>query len=479
MNERGHSKIAPYILYRPYKVSTICSMATYLYSLATIAGTLATLKLVGVNLGHRKTEPPLYQSWTILGPYDLFKNPLKFAAEARKDLGDIFSCWMLNRKITFVFGKENVLKMTDAKNDELNFEDAYRAFLHMAFGEGVLTRHAAPPQVGVLKKYLADAYLDAYLQPTEALATKIISTTLGESGATDLQKLLRDVSFNVGTRNFLGDDFLEALKDYDYQSIFNGFEMGFRFVAEYLPLIGKLKGKLDGYKAPSPFAAAIFKLATKERDGESRNMFEEIIAHRSESDGPTMNDDQVLVNLLKIFVFGSAFNGYNMMSYFLRTDVGNKSLWEKLREEQHRVDETYGPIMTGPKRAAMTLLYRSLMTAMFRNTFPFLLRHCEEDYEIGGYIIPKGHTVAYSPQLEHDGSDYVNDQQFNLIFGKGTHACPAKKYSINSMMVILSVLIKNYDFELVHAEPMVNTRLVTFPAQPEIIVRYKRVRSMD
>ena len=287
-------------------------------------------------------------------------------------------------------------------------------------------------------------------------------------------------SFNVGTRNFLGDDFLEALKVYDYESIFGGFEMWLQLLIKYVPFAGILKSYLDHFKARSTFAKIALRLAAQKEGKTTReNMFEEIVYQKHEFDGPVEGDEAIMINLLKLFVFGSSFNGYNMMTYFVKSclNFSATATWKELRVEQERVDREFGPIMTNGKRSAMEKLYHALMSEMFKNTFPFLLRKTKVDFEINSYVIPKGQFVAFSPQLEHtsSGGKYIDDQQFNLIFGKGTHVCPVKKYAITSMMIILSILIKNYDFELIETKPMVNTRLVTFPKQPPIIVKYQKI----
>ncbi|SNW63015.1 Cytochrome P450-like protein [Orpheovirus IHUMI-LCC2] len=446
---------------------------------------LIGIKLFNINSGKRITDPPIYPSLTILGPMELFKNPLDFARKARSSLGvDVFTVWMLGKKLTFVFGKENVLKLTDAENTELNFEDAYQTFLKMAFGNGILNKKTAPEQVALLKKYLADDYVEGYLEPSYNLAKKIIGERLGDGGEVDIQEVVLKTSFTIGARNFLGTDFLQTLKDYDYKSIFSGFEMGMQFATEYIPLVGRLKNIYDKYRTPTPFAKAVMQLAKEKemakQEGlltEDHNMFENAVLRRHDQNGPSKGDDDILINLMKIIVFGSGFNGYNMMSYFLRANVGNEELWNKLREEQRMLDEKYGEETINSKKISeMRLLYESLMKEMFKNTFPFLLRSTEHDYQIGDYIVPKGHSVAYSPQIEHDGKEYINDQHFNLIFGKGTHACPARKYAKNSMMIILSLLIKNYNFGLLKSEPMVNTRLITFPTQPSIQVKYEKLQ---
>ena len=77
----------------------------------------------------------------------------------------------------------------------------------MAFGNGILNKRTAPEQITVLKKYLADEYVDSYLTPSYELANNIIQQRLGNTGEVDLQDVLLKTSFSIGARNFLGNDF--------------------------------------------------------------------------------------------------------------------------------------------------------------------------------------------------------------------------------------------------------------------------------
>lgn len=428
-----------------------------------------------------KNEPPCYNSYTRLGPLEFFRNPLEFARKARKELNsDVFSCWMLGKKMVFVCSKDNAIKLTEADDNIMNFSRAYSTFIGMAFGDGVLTPTVAGGQLNILKTYLTDTYVESYIQPSYELARKLINERMVTSGTIDLSKLLLEVSFTVGTRNFLGKPGLEALKDYEYDSIFNGFEMGMQFVTEFIPFSSKLKGVYDKVKPPSKFYSAIHKLSTDPSVHTEDNMLVGVLTEYLNKSHVVPTFDK-LVNLCKIICFGSGFNGYNMLSYFFRHTLpkeGEKEkrqVYEQLRQEQENIYSKEGDKYSSPRLAQYTQLYYHLMKVMYANTFPFLLRYSQKPYQIGEHIVPENSLVAYSPQLEHDGSSYIDDSRFNLIFGKGTHACPAKKYAKNTMMMVAGYLISNYDMTLLSAAPMVNNRLVTFPTQPSIWVNYKRL----
>lgn len=451
-------------------------MLSYLLLLSVI---LALIWLV--YKPNNKNEPPCYSSYTRLGPLEFFRNPLDFARKARKQLNsDVFSCWMLGKKMVFVCSKSHVMELTEANDNIMNFSRAYSTFIGMAFGDGVLTPISAGPQLQILKTYLTDTYVDSYVQQSYELARRLIFERMPDSGTIDLSKLLLDVSFNVGTNNFLGKLGLEALKDYEYNSIFNGFEMGMQFVTEFIPFSSRIKAVYDKFKPMSKFSSAILKLASNSQAYEQDNMLTAVLAayHDKHEAAPTFDK---LVNLCKIICFGSGFNGYNMLSYFFRhtlpgnNDKDKRELYSQLRIEQDNIYSRDGDKYSSPRLAQYSQLYSQLMSVMYDHTFPFLLRYSQKSYQIGNCVVPESSLIAYSPQLEHEGSKYVDDSKFNLIFGKGVHACPAKKYAKNTMMIIAGLLIRNYDMTLLSAAPLINNRLVTFPAQPSIWVHYKRL----
>ncbi len=74
------------------------------------------------------------------------------------------------------------------------------------------------------------------------------------------------------------------------------------------------------------------------------------------------------------------------MSYTLRSVLKDSKLWEELKKEQNALDVEFGVDPSNEKRSSMKLLYKTLMSEMFVNTFPFLLRYTDEPYNIDGNL---------------------------------------------------------------------------------------------
>ena len=210
--------------------------------------------------------------------------------------------------------------------------------------------------------------------------------------------------------------------------------------------------------------------------GKYENVFEEIVARQYERGKETLTDGDisVLINLVKFFVFGTGFNSYNFIVYFLRFLIFRPELWAELHDEQVRVTEMYGAEpdtseALASKLASMTKLKARLNVCMAENCFPLLFRFALSDFALPGakgekdIVIPKGDLVAFSPRMQH-----AND--INMTFGMKKHACPAKAYAENSMMLILSAVIERISItKVISAKRPVSKRLITFPNQPPVI----------
>lgn len=447
--------------------------------------------------------PPFEPSITSMGPKQLFANPLEFVPEQyAKHQTNAFSCHMLGGIVTFVRGKENVERVTKAPEEHLQFAEAYALFLR-AFGRGILTHQTATKQVALLKRYLRVENLIDYVNVGYPLVREVLSKAMPDkSGHVDLSQLLLSVTFRAATRNFLGEEILKSgiLESYEYGKVFGSFELAANAITLLMPWLNGTRAWIErNWMRPNEFSTVVQRLAnevTVARLANPSNVFEDIVSRRKDKDGPTMGDKDVMVGLVKFFVFGTGFNSFNMMNYFVREvitldalqrqfEAQSKkyrdltpipTLWELLREEQKKLDEKHGATPSLAKIADMTLLRTALRKAMSDNCFPFLLRRTKEDFQLADdIVIPKDQWIAFSPRLEH-----LADYGANLTFGDAVHACPAERYAWNSMCLILSELIKGWDFTPVsEIERAKNSRLITFSMQPPLVVNYQSTMAPD
>ncbi|MFL6022920.1 MAG: cytochrome P450, partial [Marmoricola sp.] len=96
-----------------------------------------------------------------------------------------------------------------------------------------------------------------------------------------------------------------------------------------------------------------------------------------------------------------------------------------------------------------------------------LLRVAQEDYEIGGHLLPAGTMVGASPRVSNriaedfpdpdafDPSRYLDPNQADLQnrwtwipFGAGKHRCVGNAFAMMQLKAIFSVLLRDYEFEM-------------------------------
>lgn len=133
--------------------------------------------------------------------------------------------------------------------------------------------------------------------------------------------------------------------------------------------------------------------------------------------------------------------------------------------EQRNVIDKHGSNLTSVCFEDMNVLTLHIDRIGAENAFPFLLRVVKSDFQLGKYVIPAGSCIAFSPKAETQ----------TFVFGYGVHACPARRYARNSMLTIISMLLRHFQFVVKEAPPVKNKRLITFSTQADIIADYVRL----
>ena len=153
----------------------------------------------------------------------------------------------------------------------------------------------------------------------------------------------------------------------------------------------------------------------------------------------------------------------------------------------------YGEPVTGKTLHALTHLgYAVTETERLRPSADMLLRDVDEAIDIGGYHIPAGWKVQVASEVAHrlpdvfDEPDFYDplryapgreedkSDRFALIgFGGGVHKCTGMNFANNEISVITTLLLQQFDLELVTQRPEVARGTGANRPTPTII-RYAR-----
>jgi sterol 14-demethylase len=116
-----------------------------------------------------------------------------------------------------------------------------------------------------------------------------------------------------------------------------------------------------------------------------------------------------------------------------------------------------------------------------------LLRAALVDFEYDGYLLPKGTWLATSPYVSHRiPTVFTNPEAFGpgreedkrqfsyIAFGGGRHKCLGNAFAMLQVKTIFAILLRGFEFELLHDPVIPENGLVMGPKKP-FRVRYRRL----
>lgn len=209
------------------------------------------------------------------------------------------------------------------------------------------------------------------------------------------------------------------------------------------------------------------------------------------SDGRPISDDVVTGMCVALLLAGQHTS--NVSSTWLGINVlGNPEVQKKVREEQESILPESEPFnLTYDHYKKMNYLEACLKESL-RLCPPIMavFRKAEVDWKYKDYVIPKGSLVGVSPSVSmrlpeaFDDPDTFNPDRFlnnaelkkysYIAFSAGRHACIGEKFAYLQILVIWSVLLRKYDFELLSKDVKPDfTTMIVSPIGP-IEVKYKK-----
>jgi cytochrome P450 len=199
------------------------------------------------------------------------------------------------------------------------------------------------------------------------------------------------------------------------------------------------------------------------------------------SDGEGMSDELVLSESMQLLVAGheTSSNALSWLLYLLSTHT---DCLERVRQEFHSV------LGDAPLSHADVLKFEFTTQVIYealRLYPPFWMidRIAVADDRVGSVVIPRGATIIVYVYGAHHAPRYWQDpenfdpERFTkeemklrtpftfLPFGGGPRVCIGQHYAMLQILMILSDLIRRYDFELVPGQ--------TIEARPMVILRPK------
>jgi cytochrome P450 len=415
-------------------------------------------------------------------------NPVRVLSRYNQEFGDTFRFYLGGLKEAIVTIDPAIIQHVLKTNWE-NYQKSEIQVKRMGhfLGKGLLTTHgeAWRTQRRLIQKGFDRKQLDAL--------SSIMQDSLAESlrdfdqqvhhGPVDIYPYLMKMTFAMVARSLFG----ARLQDQDIDLVSHTICTVQEFIVRqtlqpYLNPWFSVSGELRKHQQMRTRADAVLLEYIKRRRHEppGHDLLQTLMDARY-ADGDGMSDELVLSESMQLLVAGHETSS-NALSWLLYLLSSRPGCLEKVRDEFDRVlGEAPLSHADVPKLEFTTQVIQEGL----RLYPPFWIidRMAVADDRVGGIDIPRGSTVIvyvygahhaprywqnpeeFDPDRFIKGSEKLRTPFTHLPFGGGPRGCIGGNYAMLQILMILSHVLRRYDFELTSSQ--------SIEARPMIILRPK------
>jgi cytochrome P450 len=416
------------------------------------------------------------------------RNPVRVLSKYNDEFGDTFRIYLGGLKEAIVTINPAVIQHVLKTNWE-NYQKSEIQVKRMGhfLGKGLLTTHgeAWRTQRRLIQKGFDRKQLDAL--------SSIMQESLADSlrdfdrqvhvGPIDIYPHLMKMTFAMVARSLFG----ARLKDEDIDLVSHTICTVQEFIVRqtlqpYLNPWFIASGELRRHEQMRTRADAVLLEYIKKRRNEppGSDLLQTLMDARY-SDGEGMTDDLVLSESMQLLVAGHETSS-NALSWLLYLLSSRPDCLKRMRQE---FDSVLGDAPLSHADVPKFEFATQVIQEGLRLYPPFWMidRMAVSEDRVGDLVIPRGSTViVYVYGAHHAPRSWRNPEDFDtdrfiksneklrtpftyLPFGGGPRGCIGGNYAMLQILMILSVLLRRYDFELTPGQ--------TIEARPMIILRPK------
>ncbi len=416
------------------------------------------------------------------------RNPVQVLTKYGEHFGDTFRFFIGGLKEAIVTTNPAVIQHVLKTNAE-NYQKSEIQVKRMGhfLGKGLLTTHgeAWRTQCRLIQKGFDRKQLDALssiMQDSLAESMQDFDRQVG-AGPVDIYPHLMKMTFAMVARSLFG----ARLKDEDIDLVSHTICTVQEFIVRqtlqpYLNPWFAVSGELRKHEDMRARADGILlEYIRQRRHQPPGNDLLQTLMDARYNDGEGMSDELVLSESMQLLVAGHETSS-NALSWLLYLLSSRPDCLERMRQE---FDAVLGDASLSHGDVPRFEFATQVIQEALRLYPPFWMidRMAVADDRVGDLAIPRGSMVivfvygAHHAQRYWDGPERFDPDRFTkaneklhtpftyLPFGGGPRGCIGGNYAMLQILMILSVLLRKYDFELAPGQ--------TIEAQPMVILRPK------
>jgi sterol 14-demethylase len=433
---------------------------------------------------------------------DLRDDPIDLLHRVRDECGEIGRFRLADRDVVLVTGSEANEAFFRAPDEILDQAAAY-PFMTPIFGKGVVFDTTPEKRQEALKNQaLKGEMMRGHASTIENEINQMVAGW-GESGEIDLLDFFAELTIYTTSACLIGMPFRSEL-DGRFAEYYHELERGtdaLAYVDPYMEGVESFEIRDAARLKLVDLVATIIdrrhlrgKVAREDRD-----LLDVLISLKNADGSDHFTADQITGMFISM-MFAGHHTSSGTAAWTLIELLRNPDAMATIVAE---LDELYADRPgEGPVEVSFQAL-RSIpqLEAALKETLRLhpplilLLRVAQEDFEIGGHLLPAGTMVGASPRVSNrigedfpapdafDPGRYLDPNQADLQnrwtwipFGAGKHRCVGNAFAMMQLKAIFSVLLRDYTFEMTQPSEEYRddtSKMVIQLAKP-CTVRYRR-----
>ncbi|CDH60545.1 cytochrome p450 [Lichtheimia corymbifera JMRC:FSU:9682] len=459
-------------------------------------------------------QPPNVFSWIpFMGNAVTFGiNPIKFLRDCQAKYGDVFTFYMVGKRVTVCLGADGNQFVFNAKQNLSSAAEAYNDMTKYVFGREVV--YDAPHSVFMEQKRFIKAGLSSehfrqhvplIVEETKNFFAKMQKPT----GSFDAYSTFSKLIICTASRCLMGKEIRSRLDD-GVAKLYYDLDQGFQpinFMFPNLPL-PSYRRRDEACQKMADLYSSIIQRRKDENDNSNADLLQALM-DATYKDGTQLPDKHIAGMMIAV-LFGGQHTSATTSAWTILELANQPELIKALRQEM--VDKL------GSLKAELTfdnLKELTLLENVVRETlrlhppiFQMMRKVTAEKivFEKYGYEIPKGNFLCAAPGVTQIDKQYFNEpESYNpyrwieksdpvhqlevgddanadygfgavgissknpfLPFGAGRHRCIGEQFGYLQLKTVIATFISTFDFEL--EEPGVPkpdyTSMVVVPQHP-------------
>jgi cytochrome P450 len=429
---------------------------------------------------------------------EFLRNPFEFTLKQSQKMGDFYMMPFLHRKIFVTTNHEVVAHVLQKNQKNYRKSPAYRQ-LRLAIGTGLVTSEGEfwrsqrrLVQPAFYKTQLEDLFVGMGIVTGKYLAELKAKTALGKP--LDMAKEMMEATARIVLKTLFSTEDTADINEM-YRVMMDAQDyLVYRTVKPYMIPFTYINGMHRKFKRDIAwFDRYIYDLIEKRRNDPNppNDLLTMLLTSKDEETGQAMSDRALRDEAVTLFAAGHETSA-TALSWALWLLSQHPGVVQQLRSE---IDAQIGDRMPGfedLRKLTYTMQVIQEVMRLYPPGFAIGRQPMAED-EVLGVKIPTNGIVFISiaamhrdprywerphdfyPEHFNPEADKMRPKMAYLPFGAGPRMCIGNHFALMEMQLLLAVLVREFDFELVEGHPVEPEPLITLKPKHGILMKVRSV----